>query len=481
MNIKSHFSLIAIAICLPIILLGVCGIGPTFDDYTSLQSTWFIQISDPGYIFPDAYRRPFDFLLGCLVGWIPGLFPTLNHVLIILGHACSATLVFAICKKLSFSSVATHIATLFFFFSPATLGATLACDGFNQTFAQLWGLLALWFYLSRVHPRPSGAKTKPWLWLLCVAMAALSKENGLAWAVVPPIVAYAFQLVNRRQALRHIGCGLLVAMAYLIVFATIYLTGIAGIEYDDEYTHATLLSHAKDFVQLMAYTWLPADYMSIVYPPTRNIAVAAATVLLAVPFLLLLASKWQLLKTRQLLLLAVSFLILVSPHLVTVVSIMHNYAALSMAALIVAFITHHIAGKKLLTAAFALFLAAAVFTDIHHYTAARRSGVMSRRMAMLAISKADHPLQRIFCISIDNPDEPRYSNFCVRPVDAFAWGLSVRHYSHYTWKTAISEAKLTHYDSQQVKALADSALLAGDEAVWVAGDDKEPLIIINRP
>ena len=100
-------------------------------------------------------------------------------------------------------------------------------------------------------------------------------------------------------------------------------------------------------------------------------------------------------------------------------------------------------------------------------------------MALLAISKADHPLQRAFCINIDNSDEPRYSNFYVRPVDAFGWGLSVRHYSHYSWKTAISEVTLPEYNAQQVQALADSALQAGDEAVWVAGADKDPLIIIT--
>ena len=471
MSLKPNISLLIIAVCLPFILWGVCGIGPTFDDYTTLQSPWFIQISDPGYMFPDAYRRPFDFLLGCVLGWFPALFPVLNHVLIILGHTLSAFLVFSICKRLKFSSAAINIATLFFFFSPATLGATLACDGFNQTYAQLWGLLALLLYLKG---------SRPWKWIACIAMAALSKENGLAWAVVPPIIAYAFQQVSCRQALRHIGYGLLVALTYFVIFAIIYLTGIAGIEYDEQYTDAMLLSHAKDFIQLMAYTWVPADYMSIVYTPTRSLPTAIATFLLSLPFLLLMASKWRLLKTRQLLLLIVCFIILVSPHLVTVVSIMHNYAALSMAALIIAFITSQVSNKKLLTACFALFLAAAVFTDIHHYKAARQSGLLSKRMALLAISQAEHPLQRAFCINIDNSEEPCYSNFCVRPVDAFAWGLSVRHYSHYEWKTAISEVTLPEYNAQQVKALADSALQAGNEAVWVAGADRDSLIIITK-
>ena len=460
-----------IAVCLPFILWYICSIGPTFDDYTSLQSTWFTQISDADTIPPDAFRRPFDFLLGCLVGWMPALFPALNHVLIILGHTLSALLVFAVCRRLSFTSLATNIATLFFFFSPATLGATLACDGFNQTYSQLWGLLALLLYLKGC---------RPWQWLLCVGIAVLSKENGLAWAVVPPVIAYAFQQVSLRQTFRHIGYGLLIALAYFLIYGIVYISGISGIEYAEEYTNATLLSHVKDFVQLMAYTWVPVDYMSIVYAPTRNLFIAAITLLLSLPFLLLLATKYKLLKTRQLLLLILCFFILVSPHLITVVSIMHNYAALSIAALIIAFIVSQINNKKLLIASFMLYLAAAIFTDIHHYKAANQSGLLSKRMALLAINKADRPLQRVTCINIDNPDEPRYSNFCVRPVDAFAWGLSVRHYSHYAWQTSISEINLSQYDAQQVKSLADSALQAGSEAVWVVGNSNEPLIVLPK-
>ena len=506
---KKYFSLFVILFCLPFILWAVCAIMPTFDDYTSLQSTWWVQIADPGYFFPDSVRRPFDALLGGILGWQPALFPTLNHVLIILGHAASACLVFSLCQRLLVGDaskrcnssavvgnaskrcrqamLATNIATLFFFFSPATLGATLACDGFNQTYAQLWGLLALWTYLksqtSNLKPQTSN------LWLLCVLMAVFSKENGLAWAVVPPLVAYAFRLTDRKQTIRDIGKGLLLAVAYLLLFATLAFTGM--LEYSDEYSEATLLSHVKDFVQLMAYTWVPLDYMSVVYPPTRNWTIVIVTLLLSLPFLLLLAGRWRLLKSRTLPVLIACFLILVSPHLVTVVSIMHNYAALSIASLIVAVLlsTPH-SGSKFFTShlsplishptpLFILYLSAALFTDVHHYIAARESGLLGKHLATQAITHTNKPIQHAMLISIDDPEEPRYSSFCVRPIDAFAWGLVVRHYSHYEWKTRINEVTLPKYDSQQVEALADSALQAGCEAVWVVGRDKENLEIIS--
>lgn len=471
-----QFSLIVIAVCLPFILWAVCGILPTFDDYTSLQSPWWVQIADPGYFFPDSVRRPFDALLGGIVGWFPVLFPSLNHVLIILGHTAAAYLVYALCQKLRMGTIATNVATFFFFFSPATLGATLACDGFNQTFAQLWGLLALWSYLS------SSSSNK---WLLCVLLAVLSKENGLAWAVVPPLVAYAFHISDCRKTIRDVCKGLLLAIAYMVIFALLAFTDM--LEYSNEYSETSLLSHLKDFVQLMAYTWVPLDYMSAVYPPMRNWTIVIVTLTLSLPFLAMLTSKWQLLKNRTLPLLIVCFFILVFPHLLTLVSIMHNYAALSMAALIIAFVVSHIANSRILIVTFVLFMTTALFTDVRHYIAAKESGLLGKHLAQQAISqtmgtnsRASLPPSRVLCINIDNPEEPSYSSFCVRPIDAFAWGLSVRYYSHYEWKTHIDVELLSEYDSQKVEVIADSALHNGSEAVWVVGLDKENLTILTK-
>ena len=484
---KKYLSIFVIAISLPFILWYVCGILPTFDDYASLQSPWWVQIADPGYFFPDSVRRPFDALLGGIVGWFPALFPSLNHVVILLGHTANALLVFALCRRLRLGMTATNIATLFFFFSPATLGATLACDGQNQTFAQLWGLLALWTYTSKNtndYPPCRGR----YIWLFCVVMAVLSKENGLAWAVVPPIFAFTFRQTSLHQAVCDAGKGILLAIAYFVIFYLLIHSGIVGIDYPKEYSETSLLSHLKDFVQLMAYTWVPLDYMSAVYAPTRNLAIVGITALMSLPFLLILACRlWQT-SMRRLLLLVACFFLLVSPHLMTVVSIMHNYAALSIAAIIIAVLLSQPTASGIREAsfptishasyAFALFMAAALFTDVHHYIAARESGLLGKRLAMQAINASESPIQKAMVISIDNPEEPRYSNFCVRPADAFGWGLSVSHYTGYTWKTAISEAKFDHYDPAEVKAVADSALHAGCNAVWVVGHKADSLQVI---
>lgn len=113
-------------------------------------------------------------------------------------------------------------------------------------------------------------------------MAVLSKENGLAWAVVPPIVALAFGMTTVRQSTRDVGKGLLLTVVYFIVLLILIHSGI---EYPDEYAEATLKDHVKDLVQLLAYTWVPLDYMSAVYALTRNMTIVVVTALLSLPFL----------------------------------------------------------------------------------------------------------------------------------------------------------------------------------------------------
>lgn len=114
-QITSYWSILVIFCCLPIVLCGVSSILPTFDDFTTLQSPQFTSPWSKQLLPNDSFWRPWDYLFGCLLGRNITLFPTLNHIIIILGHTINALLVFIICKKLKFSTHALNFATLFFF------------------------------------------------------------------------------------------------------------------------------------------------------------------------------------------------------------------------------------------------------------------------------------------------------------------------------------------------------------------------------
>ena len=465
---KKYCSIIIIGCILPFVILGVCEILPTFDDYVTLQSPQFTSPLSKKLLPYDSFWRPWDYLFGCLLGWNIVLFPTLNHVVIILGHTANAVLVFAICRKLNICIIATNVATTFFFFSPASLGATLACDGLNQTYAQFWGLIALWCYLVYLD------NYRLFIWLPFTFIAALSKENGLSWAIIPPLIAFAFNLIEKNRALKHIGLGLLLTILYF--FLRIILKVNNNI--NDDYIEVTLVDHFIDFVQILVYNWLPVDYMSIVYKPERNWLLVGLTLFLSIFFLGLLGTGIKKLwKDRIFLILTVCYFIVAAPHLLTLVSIMHNYATLSISALITAYIINK--PTKMLYITFSLYIIASLFTDVHHYIGAYQSGLLGKQMAFETIDKTGYPVQQVFCITIEDDYTPKYSSFRVRPIDAFGWGLSVRHYTGYTWPTIINGTILKEKEVVFIQQIADSALQSGAQCVWVI--DNNQVKVISSP
>lgn len=459
-QITSYWSILVIFCCLPIVLCGVSSILPTFDDFTTLQSPQFTSPWSKQLLPNDSFWRPWDYLFGCLLGRNITLFPTLNHIIIILGHTINALLVFIICKKLKFSTHALNFATLFFFFSPASLGTTLAVDGLNQTYAQLWGLAALFVYLKD--------SKKYWFWSVFIFIGALAKENGLAWAVIPPIIAYAFNLIQRKQALHDCGIGIVIAIVYFAARITLNVSG----EITSDYLDGDFISHVKDLVQLIIYNCIPVDFISIVYPPSRNWLLAAVTFILSLPFLIILcANGLKLLKKKTLPLLILCFFILASPHLLTLVSIMHNYAPLSMTSIIVAYILSNINKDKmrLTTITFVVYIMTAIFTDIHHFIYAQKSGYLSRDMAQQTIVKTGRKTKSVYVISIDD-HTPKYSSFCVPPVEAFAWGLSVRFYNDFEWPKEITDTLIDISEKEQVTIIANQALSKGADCVWIVNN-----------
>lgn len=453
-----------IAVSLPFILWYVCGIQPTFDDFTTLQSPQFTPLLSSGLLPNDSFWRPWDYLFGCLLGRFTWLFPAFNHVMVILGHTLSAWLVFRICKWSGFKDLSANMATLLFFFSPASLGATLACDGLNQTYALMWGLVSLLLYLKSTER--SGAKILYAAWAVTVIISALSKENGLAWAVIPPIFAYVFHRTDRRKLCRDTGMGLMVAVAY---FAARTMLSAGG-DINQEYLGQSVMKHAIDLCQIIVYNWVPIDYMSVVYAPERCWPLAVLTSLTVMPFLIFVMVKAVALRTSVTLWgLILCFFISVAPHLVTLASIMHNYAALCMTAFITGYLADHTAAvqRKRMLVCFGLYMATAVVSDIHHAVGARQSGELGRNWAFRVIEQSKTPVQNVLCITIEDDHTPKYSSFGVRPVDAFGWGLSVTHYTHYEWPSRVESVIIREDEADKAEKMAREALHNGYDAAWI--------------
>lgn len=408
---------------LPLLAYALCLILPTFDDWTYITAPFFGDLLSSGRLLPyQGYWRPFDAIIGSMLGLHHQLFPALNHLIILLGHVGCTMLVYRLTRS-------RLLPAAFFFLSPGMLGAVLDIDSANQVYATFWGLLSLQLYLDG----------KRWLWLFCVVIAIFCKENGIMYAVIPPILAFAQQPDRnsiRREA-RSLCFGILLCLTYGDV--RWLLTGTDG-GIKSDYLDASVLDHAKDIVQFLSFTWLPVDFEALVFPGTRCLPLFFATLVAVVPFLFFLAKGvWDKRGSLYLYALIACFILAAAPHLLTLFSVMHTYAGLALAALIIAFCYH--TEKPSYRLAALLMLLSCCLSDVHHWYAAYQSGLVGKEMSDDALSQSAAKPQRVFVVSIDR-GERKYSTFNVIPRDAFGWGLAAQYYSDYTCATEIADTIL---------------------------------------
>ena len=461
-----------IIVSIPIVLAAILQIRPTFDDWTTLSSpnrdADFMQ-----YFLPFGMTwRPGDALIGYINGINSSLFPLLSHILVFLTHLGSTLWVYKILKTLQFRSLAISIATLFFYISPCVLGNILSCDATNQSFAHFFGLLAVCLYI-----RP-GNKHIRLVWPLCVYLSAAFKDNGIAWAIVPPIIGYAFRRIETKRFGRDLLFGFAVAVVYGIVRLTIPHHLFNNASYADDVV--SLASRIKGVVTWIGYTWFSADYISIVHKPSRNFVLAAVTFLLSLPFMASLWANRKVWQTPALWLLLSAFVIVVSPNLLISMTIMNAYGSLGIAAVILAYLVQQTALTRRQTLIlFSLYMLSVAVVDIHHWYNAWQTSLPEKTISQAIIQKTGRPVKKAYCILIKD-DYPKYSSFCVPKDETIGWGKSVWHETGFLWPEEVHDTTLERnaFAQRNAQVLARRALLQGYDAVWIV--DKEDVEVVRN-
>lgn len=462
-----------IAVTLPFVLWGLLLLLPTFDDWVYYSTMYGDDLIADGYLLPvDSYWRPFDYSLGALLRRFPQLFPSLNHVIVLAAHVASSTVLLRLCKLFGLSRRAQFITVTYFYFSPAMLGTVLGIDSPNQACSLLCGLLALLAYTDNTRlPRPAQRIAA---WAALTIVATLFKENGLAWALIPPVLSYGFGRCDSRRLVRALAVGVALCCLYLAI--RLVLTP-ENATIKDEYVQMGIARLTRNIAVFLAFTWLPADYVSIIPAQCRNLFVAAATILASLPLLFILAKvAISTLASRSGLALAACIIMAAAPHLITVFTTMHSYAALPLAAMLTGLATDKAVssgktGKRMLAWSFCAFMAAAVFTDVHHWLASYRSGLYGHNMAEEIVRQTgkNRP-QRVFLI-ITESRYRKYSSFCVIPSDTFGWGKSVMHLTGFDWPKEITDITIPQSETPKIPAMTRRAIADGYDAVWLAGDN----------
>ena len=453
----------------PFIIYWLTLLLPTFDDWG--------YFTTPDYDFGDSfvgrliprftYWRPWDGIIGYILSLHPTFFPALNHIVVYLAHLGGTYLIYKIAKELKFKSFACNVTALYFFISPAMLGTILGIDSINQAYSSFWGLLATFIYLQRHHTY------NIIIWLLCVTIGTLAKENAIVYFVIPQIIAYAFGRITLRQAIKD---SVLAILFIALYFASRLLLTTDVVEINDEYLENTFARKFKNICVFLGMTWLPLDFVSLVYPPLRNLWITVITLLLSLPFMIaVFANKKEHWINLRFAALVVCLLISVSPHLVTIFTAMHPYAGLSMASLMIGYMTdkseHIILIKRLLP----FFILSCLFIDWHHWQKSYESGLIGKRMAEDIIKKTGKRIDRVFVIVIED-DAPKYSSFCVIPRDAFGYGKAALAYNNYEWPRNIEHYYIDETEKNKIDSIANRAIAHKYENVWLVYKDNVEII-----
>lgn len=442
----------------PLLLWAACVCYPVVDDWTYLTVPNFDGFMKADYLLPRGNQwRPFDAIFGYLLALRPTLFPWMNHVVIVVGHVVNTLLVYSIGQQLGFKSLARYISTLVFYLSPAMVATVLNTDSINQVYSQLWGLTGLLICL-RMHGR-----RKYVLWGITLLLATLSKENGIMWAWVTPLVVAGVR--NERGAMKNgFLWGTIVAFLYLTVR---FAWSTEVIRTDSAYVNDGLLQHVRGLMMLIGYTFIPLDYVSIVHAPSRNGWLIAITLLLSIPFLIIFVRCLLKSSSRIGWVLMASILLLALPHLLTIFSVLHAYAALSLSALLIGYVTQQETRRQWLIGSFIAYAAAMLISTGHHWQKSMKSGETGKQLVKGVLRQSKHSAHNVFLI-MQEDKSPQYSSFCVNPADAFGWGRAVCMETHYQWPESITElvVPVDQWNEKKDSFIFD-ALSTGYDAVWI--------------
>lgn len=454
----------------PIFLWAILLILPTFDDWTTLS----LPNYEPDYltyILPYGMTwRPFDAIMGYVNAIDYHLYPALNHVLIFMAHLGSTFAIYKLTKVLEFRTIARNIATLFFYVSPCTMGTILSCDALNQSFSHLWGILAVFIYLTTT------GKKKYIAWIVCTYMSVLSKDNGLAWAIIPPVIAYAFDKIDKKTFKRNIAFGFAIALSYGIIRLSIPSTYVKNGSYEEDVV--SLYSRVKGLISWISYTWFAADYIAIVNKPCRNLYIGFMTTILSCIFMLNIWCNKDIWRKKQLWLLLAAFIIVASPHLLISMSIMNTYSSLGMAALIIGYLCNESKNtERQLQTLFFMYLIAAIITDVHHWYKAWQTSLPGKEIAEEIVRKTGKPAKRVYCILVRD-DKPKFSSFCVPIDETFGWGRAVWPITAYKWPVFIQDTTLEHSADAQIQAikLAKRMKTKNFDCVWIINKENVEVI-----
>lgn len=456
-----HWSIILMILLFPLLLYAVIHILPTHDDWTSMTAPdfnpFFIK---ERFLFYGYHWRPFDAIIGYIAGRNPlAFFPTMHHILVVSGHLLCSISIYHLLSVLGFNRQSTNIATFFFFITPAAMATVSAVDSQNQVYALTCDVIALLLYVKL-------KKRKYIVWITLVFLATLFKENGLMWALICPILAYGFDLIDKKTFKKDILAGFGIMAMYALVITILPKDITIHSEYVPSITKVI-----HNSLKFLFTSFITIDYIYLLHQPHRNLGLAGATFLMALPFFYyIFIRNMKIYADKKMICILLCLLIAVAPHVFTVFSMMHTYAGLALIAIMIAYsIQSYQENIKPIIVSFLCFIITAIIINIHLIDSSVKSGLIGKKIAIEAIQKTEKPVKNVYLIMIEE-EHPKLSSFCVIPYEAFGWGLAARHETNYQWPETIIDTTIVRNDKslETAKALASKQLKSETyDCAWI--------------
>ena len=468
--LSQHWGMVVSILLTPMVLWAVLYILPTHDDWASSTTPDFNPFFIKEHFFFYGYHwRPFDTWIGYIAGRNPQLlYPAFNHVLVVIGHLLATWCLYRVLAILSISKTAQNMATLFFFVTPACMATVTAVDSQNQVYALTYDMVAFMAYVKL-------KKHKYLVWPLLVFIATLCKENGLMWALICPILAFGFNIIDKKTLKKD----MLIGIAIMMVYALAIMLLPKDITIHPEYEPG-ILKVIKNGVKCLFTSFITVDYVYLLHQPSRNLLLAGISLVMTIPFCyLVFIQKRDLLVNKKTGSMLLCLMIAVGPHLLTVFSMMHTYAGLPLVALIIAhLVDSYQKEKRKLMLAFMLFLTAAMAIDAHLIDCSIKSGRIGKEMAQEAIRKTGIPTDNAYVVIIED-DYPKLSSFCVIPSEAFGWGWASRYETNYQWPQSIKDTTIVHSENalEEAKQLSRKIVNEGHYGcVWIVNHQQVDVV-----
>lgn len=465
-----HWSIVVIILITPLLLFAILPVLPTHDDWaTTIKPDFNPFFIKERFLFYGYHWRPFDAIIGYILGTNPQvLYPSLNHYVIIIGHTICAILIFKLLSVLEFTTLSRNITTIYFFIVPATMATVSAVDSMNQVYALICGITSFLFYGKL-------KKGKYVVWIAMLFIATWFKENGLMWALIGPVLAYGFDMIDQKRLKKDFFIGLGVMVAYALAITLLPKDIIIHPDYEPG-----VLKVVKNTIKFLFTTFITVDYIYLLHQPSRNLLAASLTFALSLPFLyyIFIRNIKQFIN-KKMICTVICLIIAVAPHIGTVFSMMHTYAGLALLAILIAYsIDCYSEHRKSVIISFILLCISAIIIDFHLINASVNSGRIGKRMAQEAIQKTGKPVKSVFVIIIED-DYPKLSSFCVIPNDAFGWGLASQYETNYKWPEMIQDTIIVRSSESMSKAkqmASEMLLIDSIDCIWIVNHDNVDVV-----